>query len=187
MTKQKKYVFRIISLALLFLSLVFYYSYAANWTISLEITGKGVRHGTPNNVNLWILSTSTIDQEFSWQFDDYFWVEDMEWYITGYYTTIQCDGVYGSAWNKIIWIYLKAGDTHPTLLQWLTGNVLVASGLYQYESILNPVTYIYKETDIANNWIINQYWDKPRLKIIIPAYAPPGTYSGTIVFSFYPY
>jgi len=157
------------------------------WDITFEIKGIGTRHGTPDNANLWVLTTSINDQEFSGQFTDYFWIEDMQWNITGHYTTIQCDGIYGPAWYMLTWIYLKAGNTIPTLIQWLTGNVLIASELYNYTSVLNPMTYIYKPTDSSNAWLPNKYWDKPRFKIIIPAYAPPGTYSGTIVFSYYSY
>lgn len=188
MTKQKKHIYLLLCwIVFLLCSWLLYYTYAATWTISLEITGLGIRHGTPTNVNLWVLSTTTTDQEFSGQFSDYFWVEDLEWYITGHYSTIQCDGVYGPVGNKLTWIYLKAGDNNPTLIFWHTGNVLISTGLYSYASILSPMTYIYKPTDINNIWFTNRYWDKPRLKIVIPAYSPPGTYSGTIVFSFYPY
>ena len=186
MNKQKKQLFFWISwIALVMISSLLYYTYAATWTISLEITGIGLRHGTPNNANLWVLSTSTTDQEFSGQFSDYFRVEDMEGYVTGHYTTIQCDGVYGPAGNKLTWVYLKAGNTSPTLLLGTSGDVLISSGIYDYASILSPMTYIYKPTDTGNAWLVNRYWDKPRLKIVIPAYTPPGTYSGTIVFSFY--
>lgn len=156
------------------------------WILSLEITWLGIRHGTPDNVNLWTLTASSSDQEFSGQFNDYFRVEDIEGYITGHYTTIQCDGVYGPLWTKLTWIYLKAWNTTPELIQWLTGNhVLINPLLSDYASILNPITYIYKETHNDNAWLANRYGDKPRLKILIPGGTPPGTYSGTIVFSFY--
>ena len=185
MNKQKKLFFRISWIALLLISSMIYYTQADQGNLTFEITGIGIRHGTPDNVNLWVLSTSTSDQELSGQFSDYFWVEDLEWYVTGYYTTIQCDGVYGPSGNILTWVYLKAGNTSPTLLLWNSGDVLISSGLQNYASIFSPMTYIYKPTDTGNAWIVNRYGDKPRLKIVIPAYTPPGTYSGTIVFSFY--
>lgn len=136
---------------------------------------------------MWIPTVSTSDQEISGQFDDFFWVEDLEWYITGHYTTIQCDGVYWSAGNILTGVYLKAGSTSPTLIQWAPGNVLISTELYDYTSIITPVTYIYKPTGAGNAWLINRYGDIPRLKILIPGWTPPGTYSGTIVFSLYMY
>lgn len=155
--------------------------------INFIIKWAGIRHGTPSNLNLWTPITSSTDQEITGQFTDKFWVEDLQWDITWYYTTIQCDGVYGSAGNKLTWIYLKAGNITPTYISWITGNVHIGAWLTDYANILTPVTYIYKPTDPINAWIWNTYWDTPRLKILIPGWTPPGTYSGTIVFSFYMY
>lgn len=188
MNKQKRYrAFRISWIALLLASSLCYHAYAVQGTISLEIIGKGIRHGTPDSVNLWVLSTSTGDQEISGQFTGYFRVEDLEWYTTGHYTTIQCDGVHGPSGYTLTWVYLKAENITPTLIQGATGNVHIASWFSNFTSILNPMTYIYKPTAAGNLWYTNRYGDKPRLKILIPGYAPPGTYSGTIVFSFYMY
>ncbi len=179
--------FFLTSIVILFSWWFFFTAHAVQGTLNFEITGIWLRHGTPSNVNLWVIPTSTSDQDFSGQFSDYFWIEDLQWYITGHYTTIQCDGVYGSAGNTLTWVYLKAGDLTPTLVQWLSGNVHIASGLANYTSILNPITYFYKPTSNINAGIVNTYWDKPWLKILIPWSTPPWSYSGTIVFSFYSY
>ncbi len=190
MSSSKKYaIFWISWLALLFFSSCFYFTFAWTeyWTLSLEIKGVGIRHGTPNNINLWTPSVSGGDQEISGQFSGDFWVEDLEWYSTGHYSTIQCDGVYWSAGNKLTWVYFKAGNSTPILLEWTTGNVLINTWLDNYASIIAPVTYIYKPTNINNIWTTNRYWDSPRLKILIPGWSPAGTYSGTIVFSLYMY
>lgn len=190
MIRPKRRIFFWISIiAFLLFSSLSYLVFASSeeWTLSLEILGLGIRHGTPNNVNLWTPVTSSSTQEILWQFDENFWVEDLQGYITGHYTTIQCDGIYGPGGIKLTGVLLKAGNNTPTLMQWTPGNVFISTGLYTYASILSPVTYIYKLTAPNNVWLLNQYGDKPRLKIIIPAYSPPGSYSGTIVFSFYPY
>jgi len=163
-----------------------YNIYAADVNITLEITGIGLRHGTPTNANLWTLSGSLSDQHISWQFIEPFWVEDLQWYITGYYTTIQCDGVYNQNGYKLTWVELKAGNPAPELI-WgmIWPNVKISSILSNYTNITEPITYIYKETNINHLWTVNKYGDKPRLKILIPPAAPAGIYSGTIVFSFY--
>jgi len=169
---------------------IFYLSYAFfvqadEWIISLEITGLGIRHGTPENFSFWTVAASLSDQYISGQFTEPFWVEDIEWYITGHYTTIQCAGVYGPN-HVLTWVEFMAGNTTPELLMWLTWtNVYINPLLSTYTNIIEPVTYIYKETNINNAWLVNKYWDKPRLKILIPPAAPSGVYSGTIIFSFY--
>jgi hypothetical protein len=191
MNKQKKQLFFWINWIILILFSCFIYSVFAStdqWIVSVEITWFGIRHGTPANVDLWTITGSLNNQEFSWQFNDYFWVEDIQWDITGHYTTVQCDGVYGPSNNKLTWVYLMAWNNNPTLIEWnINNHVLINSTLNTYASILAPVTYIYKETHNDNAWLANKYWDKPRLKILIPGWTPPGSYSGTIVFSFYSY
>ncbi|MFA7298354.1 MAG: hypothetical protein WC010_01790 [Candidatus Absconditabacterales bacterium] len=170
------------------ISPLLYDTYAATAIVSLEVTGIGIRHGTPANVNLGTIIASPGDQEFSGQFSNYFRVDDMQGYITGYYTTIQCDGIYGSTGNKLTGVYLKAGNIIPEYIQGITGNhILINSILSTYTNILLPITYLYKETHIDNKGLINKYGDKPWIKIFIPGGTPPGSYSGTIVFSFYSY
>lgn len=189
MIKRKKWLYFFISwIFFLLIWSLFFYTNADDWYLTLEVRGFGIRHGTPDNTNLWLLTTSGNEQELTGQFTDYFWVEDLQGYTTGHYTTIQCDGVYGPSWYILSWIYLKAGNITPELIQWLTGNhIFINSILNNYIDILSPITYIYKETHNDNAWLANRYGDKPYYKIIIPAYAPPGMYSGTIVFSFYMY
>lgn len=188
-TSKRQIVFWIGGIALVFFSSLSYlvFAWSEQGTLSLQIVWFGIRHGTPNNVNLGMPTVSSTDQEISGQFDDNFWIEDLQWYTTGHYTTIQCDGVYWSAGNKLTGVYLKAGNTIPTLLQWSPGNVRIATWLSDYTSILTPITYIYKPTDVANAWLANSYGDTPRLKISIPWWTPGGTYSGTIVYSLYMY
>ncbi len=156
------------------------------WDVTMRITWLGIRHGTPENFPIWVVSASPTDQEVSWQFIEPFWVEDIQGYITGHYTTIQCDGIYGPAMTKLTWIELKAGTMTPELLMGTTWpNVAINPALSIYQNITEPITYIYKDTDITNAGIVNKYGDKPWIKILIPTATPPGVYSGTIVFSFY--
>ena len=190
MINSKRYTFFWISWIAFFLFSPLCYVTSAStseWTITLSILWFGIRHGTPDNVNLWTPTTSATDQEISGQFSDYFRIEDLQWYSTWHYTTIQCDGIYGSAGNRLTGVYLKAGNPTPTKILWTIGNVYIWLELTNYTNILTPVTYLYKPTDISNLGIANKYWDKPWLKIFIPGWTPPGMYSGTIVFSFYSY
>lgn len=189
MSKQKQYMFLLVGW--IFLCLIvsgIYRVNAAEADITLKITGLGVRHGTPENLPIWMVMALPTDQEISGQFTENFRVEDLLWSIVGHYTTIQCDGIYGPYWTKLTWIELKAGNILPQLLMGMTGpNVYINPDLSHYINITEPVTYFYKETETNQLGIINKYGDKPWIKILIPSSAPPGIYSGTIVFSFYPY
>lgn len=180
---------KILYCTIIFSALVGVYpTFADNATqgkVSLEISGLGVRHGTPNDVNLWTLSVASYDQEFSGQFTQPFWIEDLQWNITGHYTTIQCDGIYWPNGYIITWVYFKSESLTPTLLQWIPGHVAIYSAFSNYTSILHPLTYMYKPTDVFNGGLTNKYGDMPWFKVLIPANAPAGSYSGTITFSFY--
>lgn len=189
MTNSKKNIYWMCWIIIVVISSLIYSTFAwiEQWTLSLEIRWIWIRHGTPANANLWAFTVSGNDQEISGQFNDYFWVEDLQGIITGYYTTVQCDGIYGSSGNKLTWVYLKAGNTSPTFIMGLTGNVLISTGIYNYVSILDPVIYMYKPTNVGNGWLVNKYWDKPRFKIIIPGWTPAGSYSWTITFDLHMY
>ncbi len=158
------------------------------WSITFEIKGYGLRHGTPENFPIGTIINSPNDQIVSGQFTDYFWVEDILGEITGHYTTIQCDGIYGPNSTILTGIELKAWSSTPTLLLWTTwAYVAINPSLSTYHSIIEPITYIYKSTHPSNAWIVNKYGDRPWIKILIPGNTPPGMYSGTIVFSLYTY
>jgi len=133
-----------------------------------------------------MVMSSPTDQVVSGQFTEHFRIEDIEGYMTGHYTTIQCDGIYGPSNTRLTGIELKAGNTDPELIMGLTGpNVKINSNLITYQNIIEPITYLYKETNSNHMGIVNKYGDKPWIKLLIPTSTPPGTYSGTIVFSFY--
>jgi len=71
-----------------------YITYGQEAEINLEITSLGIRHGTPENFPIGMVMSSTTDQIVSGQFTEHFWIDDLQGYITGHYTTIQCDGIY---------------------------------------------------------------------------------------------
>ncbi|MCF7834756.1 hypothetical protein K9M48_01735 [Candidatus Gracilibacteria bacterium] len=159
----------------------------ADLQLNLEIKGIGIRHGTPTNLNLGTIQYSNQEQEITGKFIDYFWLEDRMGLSTGHYTTIQCNGLYGPTGSTITGIYMKAGNINPLRILGNTGNVLIYNNLTGYQSIYNPLVYIYKATDNVNAGKANKYGDNPYIKIIIPPYTSPGTYNGTIVFSLYSY
>lgn len=167
--------------------MLFNFLFALNeeWTISLEITWFGIRHGTPWNLDLWSVEVSWSIQELSGQFQDFFWIEDLLWRMTWHYTTVQCNGLYWPSNSLITWIYLKAWNIVPQLILWLSWNVSVQNSLSDYVSIYKPIVYIYKTTQASNIWLANKYWDIPWIKVVIPPYSSAWNYNWTIVFSLY--
>jgi len=153
--------------------------------LRLQLQWLWIRIWTPENFNVWTINYSSQEQEVTWRFNDYFRVEDLDSRMTGHYTTIQCDGLYATWWYSLTWIYLKYGNLNPTLIYGQTWVVSISNFLSGYQSITNPITYIYKSTSWGNIWVVNRYGDKPYVKIIIPAYSNTWDYSGTITFSLY--
>lgn len=144
-----------------------------------------MRHWTPDNLSLWNITYSNQEQEITWVFSDYFWIEDLMWIASWHYTTIQCDWLFGPNWSIITWIYIKAWNLSPVKISWNPWNVLMSNDLLSYKSIYNPLVYIYKTTNNYNIWKANKYWDIPTIKIIVPPETIPGEYTWTITFSLY--
>jgi len=156
-----------------------------NVQLTLEIKWIWIRHWTPDNLNLWTIPYSIQEQEITWQFTSWFWVEDLLWLATWHYTTIQCDGLYWSDWSIITWVYLKNWNIYPVKLLGNTWSVFISTNLNNYNSIYNPVVYIYKTSAQSNVWLANRYQDIPTIKVIVPPNTTAGDYSWTIVFSLY--
>ena len=178
---------KIFIISLIFSILFLGWLYAVNDTseITLKITWLGIRHGTPDNLNLWTVTYSNFVQEVTWQFNSGFWIEDLLWLATWHYTTVQCDGLYWPNWSIITWVYLKNWNTSPVRLLWNAWNVLISTSLNDYVSIYNPIVYIYKPSSPSNVWLANKYSDKPNIKLLIPSNTTAGDYSWTIVFTLY--
>jgi hypothetical protein len=153
--------------------------------ITFEIKWIGIRHGTPDNLNLGTIQYSAQVQEITWKFAKYFWVEDLMWFKTGHYTTIQCNWLYGPTWAIITWIYLMAWSPVPERIFGVTWNVLISSTLNSFQSIYSPLVYIYKPTNNSNFWLANRYGDEPIIKIVVPPNQIAGTYRWIIMFTLY--
>lgn len=153
--------------------------------LTLKINWIGIRHGTPNNLDLTATRNSTQEQEITGQFISGFWIEDLLWLSTWHYTTIQCDGLHGPNWSTITWIYIKAWASSPIRVLWNTWNVLISNILDSYTSLHNPIVYIYKPTNNSNLWLANRYQDIPILKVVIPPNTTAWVYKWTIVFTLY--
>jgi len=172
----------IISIFLLYF--VSFSNAATDVQLSLVINPWQIDYWSPMYLNLWQINLSQVEQNIQWQFGDYFWVSDLAWSDNGYNTHISCDGLVWPNWIVLTWVYLMAWNNgNPELLNWNAWSVKINSSFSgNYFSMFNgPVTYIYRDP-WTNHWIINKYWDKAWIRVVVPPYTQPWTYSWTIYF-----
>ena len=173
---MKKKIFFSIILSLFLFSFVIWQTKE----IAVKVLGLWLIIWTPNNFSLGTVSQwNTIELDFS----DHFWVEDLRWSNTGYYTTIQCDWLYWPNNFIITWILLSW--SHVELLNWYPNTTLIYSNLNAWIDVTSPKLYLYKNDNVVNNIIWNKYWNKPSIKINVPVDAPAGTYTWKITYTFY--
>lgn len=177
--------FKTTFIALCFVFLFFLWSFVFSQSqtiLTMSINPWQLSYDSPAYLNLWQINLSESQQNIQWQFDDYFWVSDLMWLDDWYSTNIQCDWLYGANGVVLSWIYLKAWNINPTLILWNPWNVFISPHFSDYYPINNwPVIYIYREAG-ANYWTINKYWDMPWIRVTIPPYTQPWTYSWIIFF-----
>lgn len=148
------------------------------WELTIWTSGATLNLG---NTGAW--------WELEWQFSgNSFYVSDMKWAQSGYYTTIQVTDLTGSINGDTKTIpaanvEFKAWAGAPTLI---TGNtnsdVVFDSNVSSYHAINSVVTYIKRD---ANNGygILWEYGDAPYVKVTIPAFTPATTYHGVITYT----
>jgi len=179
----KKYIKKIeVFYFFIFFLIILSFVRAEDVILSITINPWEITYWAPMYLNLWQISLSQTQQNIQWQFDDYFWVNDLQWSDSWYNTTIVSDGFMWPNWNILTWIYLMAWNNwSPELLLWLTWNVMINQAFSEsyYSIFSSPVTYIYRP-QWENYWKVNKYGDKPWIKVIIPPYTSPWMYSWTI-------
>ncbi len=156
-----------------------------NQQISIRIHWQWIIIWTPNNLDLWTITSWSIVEVSFW---DHFWIEDLRWSNTGHYTTMQCDGLYGewaAAWVVITGVQLSWANVERLL--WLENDTLIYSNLVSWTDITSPQLYLYRNNNISNGWVWNKYWNKPSIRITVPDDVPVGTYKGKITYTLYDY
>lgn len=157
---------------------------AADVPVSLTVDQWEITHGVASAwLDLGLISVGdTI--ELSAQFAGPFWVSDLKSSDSWYRTTVRCSGLRWPNWSVITGIYLKNWNSTPTLLDGMAGNVKINPNLSDFFPINTSVNYIYREQGL-NYWTINKYWDNPWIKIVVPAYMQPWSYSWEVIFDFH--
>lgn len=180
---MKKYILSI----LLLLAIVSTYVFAnVSSLVSVQISWNWLVIGTPGAVSLWTISNAwgPLDYTFSW--DNFFWIRDLRWRSQWHYTTIQCDGLYQQWWDWVItWVLFKA--TSWTLFGWLANDTAINPELQQgsWADITEPKLYFYRNNSWHNWWVTNRYIDYPTITVIVPSGITAWTYRWKITYTLY--
>ena len=146
------------------------------------------------NLNLWQVNVSNSAQELSWSFGaNSFWVEDMKWVESWYYTTVSVTDLTWSVASHVIPannIYLKTAWNEPSYISWATvsdSKVVFSNDIKSWHNNLaEPVTYFNRQnTATAEAWRVWKWWDNLQIKVNIPAHTPYDTYRWTITYTLY--
>ena len=155
------------------------------WTLTIwtEIT----------NLNLWEVNVSNSAQELSWSFwVNSFWVEDMKWVESWFYTTISVTDLTWSVATHVISannVYLKTAWSTPSNISWATASeakVVFGNAITSWHNGSWQVNYFQRlNTSTAEAWRVWKWWDNLQVKVTIPAHTPYDTYRWTITYTLY--
>ena len=145
-------------------------------------------------LDLWQVSVSNNAQEIIGEFGaDSFWVEDMKWVESWYYTTISVTDLTWNVASHVISannISLKTENWIPSLISWAdVSEALVVFGddiKSRHNTWSAPVTYFNREDTPSNlAWRVWKWWDNLQVKVNIPAHTPSDIYRWTITYTLY--
>jgi len=146
------------------------------------------------NLNLWEVNVSNNAQELSWSFgENSFWVEDMKWVETWYYTTISVTDLTWTVASHVISannVYLKTAWNEPSYISWaiVSDSKVVFSNDIKlwHNNWAEPVTYFNRQNTPSNlAWRVWKWWDNLQIKVNIPAHTPFDTYRWIITYTLY--
>lgn len=136
---------------------------------------------TPANIQLGSFSNSkTVD------FTDYFWIEDLRWYDSWHYTTIQWL-LYWSDGNIISGasVEFKTNSENIILIWGIQDDTDFNRNLVNYTDITDPKLLFYRNDKQNNIWYLNRYGFKPSVKVTLPSGAPSGPYKLKLTYTLY--
>lgn len=199
-TKDMKKLFKLAPLAIL--AGVFFFAWGQTQAACLG-TGSSCFETTQVDItilpgDICIGNTGSFDfgnytvtassQTITGAFTDYFWVDDLKWSDTGYYTTLQLSGDLdgpGTATIPASSVSVKVDSTASvTLSGTANANVDLPVGLLSYTPLDSAVTFLRRLTG-ANDGVVGKYGKYPELQIVVAAYQAVGDYVGTLVYTLY--
>jgi len=178
--KNQKLRISLLSLLLLALWTIIFFSAsnAANVTLSLTINGGSVSCSNEATLTLTALNTSSSAQSQTWTFTASSWTcTDLKW--TGWTNnfTVISSALTGG-WNSIAATNIRMSTTISTTLGNLTGTTALASF-----TDLSVTRDLYSKTVIRN---IGTFVATPSIAVSVPARQQPATYTATITVTYPP-
>lgn len=166
-------------------------SCAENVTVSVEIQAGDICIGNTGSFDFGTYTASATAQTVTGSFTDEFYVEDLNWGFSGYYTTLQLSGdLIGDTGGSIGSgnVSVKTPATGAWGITTMAGSantrVVVDAGMSAFQTLDSARTLI-KRDPAANFGLVGQYWVIPDMQVVIPAFTPVGTYSATMVYTLY--
>jgi hypothetical protein len=168
-------------------------------TVSGWLVTIGTNTGTvwTLNKNLGELNISNSVQTITGDFgDNSFWIEDMKWNESGYYTTLSVSDMIweSNSWHIIPRANIQLKPTGVSKISW--ANVLESKVIlwdswndwtnYTWTWNQTTVTYFNRQnTALADAGRVWKYWDNLQIKVTVPAHTVADTYRGTITYTLY--
>ncbi len=178
-----KFIYRIISIALFWLRVIWYTTYAqTQGQIALEIKAWFLNISGSGNLNIGTISSNPSNEERSVSIENILQTRDISWRCGEYYTTMQI-GNLSNGLSEISNENISINFSTITTIQWKQNPSLSLGPTINNQRWLvkNPTTYIHRSIG-TNCGTIGQYTSTWDIKINIPANQPAGTYRGKIYF-----
>lgn len=165
---------------------------AADTTIDLTINPGIITIGSTGTFSLGTTTVSTTTQTVSNTFSagNEFFVQDLKWSNTWYYTTLQISTmtwVNTSATIPAANISLSVSSNANSLMAWTANTSVVANfadTLTTPTALNSPITFIERKNG-ANAGKIGKYGVLPTIHASIPAFQAADSYTSTLTFTLY--
>lgn len=164
---------------------------STNTTVTVTINPGDICIGSTGAFNFGQYTISSASQTVNGTFSSPFWVDDLKWSNSWYYTTVQMSGVLqgpGSSTIPAANVSMKTsavGSAAITTMAWSSNaNVVVNAGMAAYQTLNTPRRLI-ERVNGANFGLIGKYGVTPQMQLVIPAYQAVGSYTGTLVYTLY--
>lgn len=196
---------KILSLAVLWLALYAGSAYAGTGCLATGATNCSTTTQVqvqilPGNICIWSTgafnfgsyTVSSSAQTVNGSFTSPFYVDDLKWSNTGYYTTVQLSWALtqsgGSGTIPAANAFMRTAATGNPGITTMAGSantrVWIDWAMSAYQS-LDVARQLIERNLAANFGVVGQYGVNPQMQLVIPAYQSVGTYNATLVYTLY--
>jgi hypothetical protein len=168
-------------------------------TVEWGLVTIGTNTGTAwtLNKNLGELNISNSVQTITGDFwANAFWIEDMKWIESGYYTTLSVSDMIweSNSWHIIPKANIQLKPSGVTKISWadvLESKVVLWDSWndwtnYTWTWNQTTVTYFNRQnTATSDAGRIGRWWDNLQIKVNVPAHTVADTYRGTLTYTLY--